>query len=222
MSAAKKTVIRRLWTASEEEQLRTLYPDTPGPELALLFSRPLDKIYSKAARLCLKKSLQYLASPHACRLRRGDNVGAAYRYPKGHVPANKGTRRPGWHAGNMKATQFKPGQMPRNWQPLGAERLSKEGYRQRKMTDTGYPPRDWVPVHWLLWIEHNGPIPSGHKLVFRDGNKEHIALDNLELITNADMMRRNSIHRYPPALKQVIRAAGKLNRMIEAAHAKQD
>lgn len=222
MSAAKKPSQRRLWTAAEEAKLRKLYPDTPTCDLARLFICPLDKVYSKAKRLGLSKSAEFMASPHACRLRRGDNVGAAYRYPKGHVPANKGTRRPGWHAGRMRETQFKPGQKSHTWLPIGSERWSSDGYLRRKMTDTGYQPRDWVAVHVLLWVAHHGPVPPGHAVIFKDGNKEHIALDNLELASRADLMRRNTIHRYPPALKQVIRLAGKLNRTIEAAHEKQD
>jgi len=55
----------------------------------------------------LTKSAAYLASPAACRLRKGDNVGAARRFRPGHVPANKGLRRPGWSTGRMAETQFK-------------------------------------------------------------------------------------------------------------------
>nr|WP_288356107.1 HNH endonuclease signature motif containing protein [uncultured Pseudomonas sp.] len=89
-------------------------------------------------------------------------------------------------------------------------RFSKEGYLQRKVTDTGYPPRDWKGVHILLWEEAHGPVPSGHCLAFRDGNKRNITLENLELITRAERMRRNTIHRYPPELKGAIRTLGRL------------
>jgi hypothetical protein len=47
----------------------------------------------------LRKSAEYLAGPEACRLQRGDSVGARTRFSAGHVPANKGLRRPGYFPG---------------------------------------------------------------------------------------------------------------------------
>jgi len=59
--------------------------------------------------------------------------------------------------------------------------------------------------------------------VFRDRNPQHIELDNLELVTRAENMRRNTIHRYPPELKSTIRQLSKLKRAIsEATSEKQD
>jgi hypothetical protein len=85
------------------------------------------------------KSEAYLASPAACRLRRGDNIGAPYRFTKGHVPANKGLRRPGWGPGRMKETQFRKGERQgravKLYKPIGTERVSKDGYTERKIND---------------------------------------------------------------------------------------
>jgi hypothetical protein len=58
--------------------------------------------------------------------------------------------------------------------------------------------------------------------VFKNGNKQDVRIENLEMISRQELMRRNTIHRYPPALKEVIRLAGKLKRTIEDAHEKQD
>ncbi|MNN30638.1 hypothetical protein D3C81_1442920 [compost metagenome] len=66
----------------------------------------------------------------------------------------------------------------------------------------------------MLWEQHHGQVPAGLILVFRDRNKQNIQLDNLELITRAENCRRNSIHRYPPELKDVIRLQKKLERTI--------
>ncbi|MDE3023145.1 MAG: HNH endonuclease [Pseudomonadota bacterium] len=172
-------------------------------------------IYKKATALGLKKTREYLDSPDACRLRRGDNVGVATRYKKGNVPANKGTKRPGYSIGRgrMAETTFKKGEKTSTWLPIGSTRLM-DGYQQRKMTDTGYPPKDWVGVHILLWQELHGPIPAGHVVVFKDGNKEHIEFDNLELLCRADLMRRNSIQNLPKPLKEVIQLNGALKRKI--------
>lgn len=218
---------RKVWKPAEDELLRELYPDLPTNLLAAHFKATLQSTYNRAQRLKLKKSDAFMASPYASRLRRGDEVGKAYRFKKGHVPANKGLRRPGWAPGRMAETQFKKGcmsgQAQHNYVPIGTERLSKDGYLERKVTDDHpVPARRWVGVHILLWQEANGPVPKGMCLAFRDHDKTHIALDNLELITRAERMRRNTIHRYPAEVKQAIRLVGKLKRTIEARDEEQD
>ena len=201
------------WTAEQEEVLRARYPHEKSEKIAADLGKPVHKIYAKANRIGLKKTPEYLASPDAQRLRSGDNVGAAYRYPKGHVPFNKGVK--GVCYEGCKPTQFKPGRLPHTWTQIGTERLSKEGYLQRKITDTGVTRRDYVAVHHLLWIEHNGPIPAGHAVAFKDGNKQRISLDNLELVSRAELMRRNSYHNnYPKEVAQLIQLRGALQRKI--------
>lgn len=205
---------RRRWSDVEIEALRMTYPDAPSAAIAQVLGRTLLEVYRKAKALKLRKSPQFNAGPHARRLRRGDNVGAAYRYPKGHVPANKGTRRPGYAPGRMATTQFKKGQRGSTFVPIGSERINADGYRDRKVSETGYPPRDWVGVHRLLWIEHHGPIPAGLYVVFRDRDKTNITIGNLELISKAENMQRNTIHNLPPELVEVVMLKGRVKRQI--------
>ena len=209
---------RRHWNKSDLRTLRRLYPNTPTKALSKILDRSESAVYGKAQGLDLHKSDKYLASPDACRLRRGDNVGAATRFQPGHSPANKGLRRPGWAPGRMSETQFKPGSKPHTWKPIGSTRLSKDGYLQRKVSDTGYPPKDWVGVHILMWEEEHGPVPPGHAVAFKDRNKAHISLDNLELISRRELMRRNTIHNYPAPLAGVIRLNAKLKRRLRSLH----
>lgn len=210
----KAGLTRKIWTAEEETTLQKLYSDTPTAELARLFECSLYTIYGKAERLGLSKSASYMASPDACRLRRGDNIGKAFRFEKGHVPANKGLRRPGFAPGRMGETQFREGDKPHNHVPIGSERLA-DGYLQRKVTDTGYLRRDWQPVHRLLWEEANGPIPPGQVLTFADGDRSNIVLSNLCLMSRADLAARNNIWtRYPRDLAEAIQLVGALKRKI--------
>lgn len=205
----------KLWSAADEWVLRYWYPHVSTEEAAAIAGHTVAQAYRKARQLGLRKSKRYLASPAACRLRRGDQVGAAYRFPKGHVPANKGLRRPGWSAGRMCETQFKKGQLPHTWKPIGSERINADGYRDRKVSDTGYPPRDWKGVHVLLWEEHLGPVLPGHCVCFKNGDKTDIRCDNLALLSRAERMRRNSFRTtYPPELHAVIQLRGVLNRKI--------
>jgi len=208
---------RRCWSAAEVELLVREYADTKTSTLALRWDRSTSHVYAKAKELGLKKSARYLASPDACRLRRGDNVGAAYRFPPGHVPANKGLRRPGWHAGNMRATQFKKGRKPQTWKPVGTEVLDDDGYLKRKVSDDRSRPSrfNWRYVHVLLWEAAHGPVPPGYALKFIDNDHGNVALNNLCLVSRADLARLNVMwNRYPRALCEVIQLRGALNRKI--------
>lgn len=203
---------RQFWTAEQIDTLRARYPHEKTAKLAAELGVSIGRVYAKAAELSLKKTPEYYASPDACRLRRGDNIGVAFRFQKGHVPANKGQK--GFNHPGMQATQFKKGQRPHTWHPIGSERHSKEGYLQRKLTDTGVTRRDYVPVHHIVWREAGRDIPKGFHLSFKDGNKANITLENLELVSYAEMMKRNSFHNYPKEIAQIIQLRGAVNRQI--------
>lgn len=222
---ARRTKDRKPWMPEDEDRLCALYPDTPMPDLTKIFSRPYWQIYNKAYALGIKRSEAYLASEHACRLRRDNNPGTGTRFQKGQPSWNKGVS---YTAGGRSAeTRFKPGALSGKaallHQPIGAERITKDGIRQRKICDDGPPQRRWKSVHMILWEESSGAVPPGHIVVFRDKNTANIEIDNLDLITRAENMRRNTIHRYPPELKSTIRQLGKLKKAIsEASNEKQD
>lgn len=203
---------RKIWTADEEARLTAAYPGTRTADLAVEFGCTEHKVYSKAASMGLKKSAEYLASAMACRLRRGDNVGKAYRFKPGQEAWNKGIKFDS--GGRSHETRFKPGRRPHTWTPIGTERLSKEGYLERKIADTGVTRKDYVPVHRLVYEEHNGPIPEGHTIVFRDKDKTNRDPGNLECISRADLMRRNSFHNYGKDIARLIQLKGAVQRQI--------
>jgi hypothetical protein len=209
-----------VWSETEERMLIARYPDEPTQVLAAELGLSVHQIYAKAKRLGLSKSSEFLRSSLCGRL--DGKLGAEFRFSKGSVPWNKGLKGlPS--SGRMTQTQFKTGNKPGNWLPIGSLRTTPDGYLQRKITDTGYPPVDWKGVHVLLWEEHFGPVPTTHCVCFKDENKSNIAIGNLELITRAERMRRNTIHRYPEELKSAMRAISKLKRTIrEVAHEEQD
>jgi hypothetical protein len=212
---------RQYWNEEEERLLAQLYPDLPTWQVAQRLKRTESQIYNKVNGMGLCKSDAFKNSPSSGRLRPGDSRGAATRFKKGHITWNKGKS---YRAGGRSAeTQFKPGYNAPNKAPIGAHRIA-DGYLQRKISDTGYPPRDWRGVHILLWeVCHGRPLPKGHALIFRDGDRSNIRISNLELLTRGELMRRNSIHRYPPELKHTIRVVAKLKRKIrEVEDEKQD
>src|SRR5262245_31970416 len=143
---------KRLWEPEDEAQLVARYPHESTSVIARDLRRSLQATYARAQILGLEKSAKYRESPAACRLRRGDNVGAPSRFKKGHVPANKGLRRPGWSSGRMRENQFKAGQAGYNWKPVGSERLI-DGYRYTKISDRRRVcwTVNWKPTHVVLW-----------------------------------------------------------------------
>ena len=213
---------KRLWNPEDDELLRSIYPHASAKAVARRLGRSVCAIYGRADKLDLEKSAACLASPDACRLRRGDNVGAAFRYPKGHVPANKGLRRPGYAPGRMRETQFKKG-VATNWRPVGDTRLV-DGYLYRKVSDIRNVPwtRNWRCEHFLIWENANGPIPPGHCVKFKNGDRTDIRPDNLELITRRANMARNSVHNLPAPLVEVIQLTGALKRKINRKQRKHD
>jgi hypothetical protein len=70
-------------------------------------------------------------------------------------------------------------------------------------------------VHRIIWLDAGRTIPPGHALVFKDGNKRNFDIDNLEMVTRQELMRRNSYHNnYPKEVGEVIQLRGALNRKI--------
>jgi hypothetical protein len=210
---------KRLWSAADDAAMWTIYPNTPTAAIARHLRRSVASVYQRARLLGLKKSEAYLAGPDACRLRRGDHVGARFRFQPGHVPANKGLRRPGWSPGRMRETQFKPGmrsgKAAEHYMPIGSTRLV-DGYVYRKVSDVPNVPYtvNWKPEHHLIWAAAHGPVPPGHALVFRDGNRMNTRLDNLQLTTRRELMARNTVHNLPKSLAAAVQLLGALNRQI--------
>ena len=207
---------RRFWTPEEDARLRAEFPDTPTAKLAKSLGRSLSSTYQRAYTLGLHKSAAYLASPAAGRTNGRQGVGT--RFAKGHVPANKGLRRPGWGPGRMKETQFvkgvRRGVAVELWKPIGTERMSKDGYLQRKINNDLPLQARWRFVHLLVWEAANGPLPKGHAIAFKNGDKRDIRLDNLECISRRELMARNTVHRYPKPVAQAVQLLGAVKRKI--------
>jgi len=211
--------LRKRWTRKKLALLRKLYPTSHTGDLVAVIGHTHQSILAKANQLGIHKAKAYLAAELARLGRRLTEAGAAHRYPKGHVPANKGLRRPGWGPGRMKQTQFKKGQWPVNKDPgfyvIGALRINADGYIDMRVS---FEPgaRGWEGLHRILWEDAHGPIPRGHVVVFRDRDKDNVVLENLGLLTLRENMLRNTIHNLPATLKETIYQLGRLKRRIHS------
>lgn len=125
--------------------------------------------------------------------RNGWKTGRTGCFEKGIVPFNKGKKMP--YNANSARTQFKKGDRTGRanevYKPIGTERLSKEGYLERKIHD-GLPMKSrWRQVHVLNWTAINGPVPRGYCLKNIDGNRLNVEASNWELIPRALLPRLN-------------------------------
>lgn len=129
---------------------------------------------------------------HALRKRKGWKTGRTGCFAKGQEPTNKGKPCPpgvGGRHPNARRTQFTAGERRgvavKLYKPIGTERLSKEGYRQRKIHD-GMPLQSrWRAVHLIEWEAVNGPVPKGHCLKCLDGDVLNTTPANWKLIPRA-------------------------------------
>lgn len=192
----------RNWTDSEVAKLRRLYPDHYNRDLTETFRRSETAIQLKARKLGLRKSGEFMASNPGC-------------FKPGQEPWNKGQPHnpPGSEVG-----RFIKGQEPPTRKPLGSERPGKDGVLYRKVAETRVKAINWRPVHHLIYERHFGDIPEGHMIIFRDGNNRNFEPSNLECITRAENMRRNSVQRLPDDLRLAVQMLGVLNRKIREAN----
>lgn len=189
------------WTPDEEAKLRELYQQFSNRAIGTALGRSESSIQNRAGKRGLSKPDGY------------KNQGC---FEKGNVPWNLGTH---YNAGGRCAeTQFKPnhrsGRALALYQPIGTERVSKDGYLQRKINDDMPLQGRWRGVHILQWEAINGPLPKGHALVFIDGDKKNCNPNNLELVTRAELMRRNSVHQYGKEIAAIIQLKGAITRQL--------
>lgn len=123
----------------------------------------------------------------------------------------------GQHAGAFKASRASlknskrcpVGTMPHNHVPVGTER-ARSGYVEIKVAE----PAAWKPKQVHIWEQANGPLLGGMVVVFRDANNRNFQLGNLEAVSKAEVMSRNTINRYPPELQGLAIQLGKMKKRI--------
>ncbi len=109
------------------------------------------------------------------------------RFKKGSVPANKGTK------GLTKAnkTSFKCGLTPINTKKVGSIITRKEKNHFLYMHIKIAKPNKWQTLHLYIWEQKYGKIPKGYCVIFKDKNSLNVRLDNLMLVSRAELVRLN-------------------------------
>ncbi|MDD9738462.1 HNH endonuclease signature motif containing protein [Marinovum sp. SP66] len=157
--------------------------------------------------------------------RKGWMTGRTGRLEKGNVPPNKG--RTGYCAPGSEKGWFRKGSMNGRaralYQPIGSERVSKDGYLERKIHD-GQPLQSrWRAVHLIRWEEAHGPIPEGHCLKCLDGDRTNTAPENWRCIPRALLPRLSGgrwhtpYEAYEPELRSTVLTIAELEHRAREA-----
>lgn len=192
----------KAWTADDDIELQRLYQTCAAAEISLLMGRTKSAIKNRIQILKIVK-------PAGAK-----NAG---RFRPGLSPWNKGMAFDS--GGRSHETRFEPGhrggKAAELYKPIGSERISKDGYLQRKINDDMPLQARWRGVHILVWEEANGPLPKGHAIVFKNKDMTDRRLENLECISRAELMRRNNMHtNYPKEITLLIQLRGAVTRQI--------
>jgi len=167
--------MRREWLTTEEKKLRELFPVYKTKDVAKVLGRSYGSISDKAHLLGLTKKFDFID-----------------RWLPGQKPkhAKKGQHSPG-----CEKTWFKTGNNARSF-PIGSETM-RWGSLLVKVTDYPCPDgntRQKMMTNWkrkkdLVWVENFGPIPEGHLVTMKDGDKRNCAPENLALVTRAHLSK---------------------------------
>lgn len=201
---------RRKLTPSQEKFLIENYPFRYAKDIAVDLGMTLSAVYNYASSLGLHKDPEFRRMELIRQTERLKNSSHRNRFKKGHTPVNKGQKMSNEMYEKIKGTMFKKGQKSHNWRPDGSERIDVDGYVMFKVNGKFHL------KHKYIWEQANGPMPKGHAIVFKDGNRMNVTIENLECISRQDLMLRNTIYQYPSEIVGVIKVLANLKKKINA------
>lgn len=206
-------MIRKVWTQEEIDILSRMYLDHFASEIAGVLGRSVSSVYGKAQQLGLECTPDKIRRSGLMSCDHPNNVAA--RFTNGHVPHNKGKKMPPEVYSKVAGTMFKKGHTPVNHRDVGSERVSVDGYIEIKVAE----PNRWRLKHRVIWEQHNGEIPKGFNVQFKNHNPLDCRIENLYLISRSEQMgKENSFYaKYPKELQEIIRLKGVVNRAIHKA-----
>jgi HNH endonuclease len=207
--------MRRKWTKEELEYVKLNYSDRYTKDIAAVINRSDKAVYQAAMNLNVKKSPEFIKIFLKREAEKLKVLGVTSRFKPGNVSHNKGQKMSKELYERVKVSMFKKGNEPHNMKYDGHERLDpKDGYVYIRIAKAKY-----VLKHRLVWEQHNGPIPKGNIIVFKDKDKYNITIDNLQMISKRENMLRNTVTKYPLELQQLIKLNNKLKTTL---HEKQN
>lgn len=163
------------------EQKDFIYKNNYGKyakELAVLFNQEFETNITA-------KEIKYFRHNHRL------NSGLTGQFQKGHITHNKGKKQIEYMSKEAiertKTTRFKKGNTPQCHRQVYEERISVNGFWEIKVKE----PNKWMSKHRWIWEQANGKIPKGNIIIFLDGDKNNLSLDNLKMISRQENLVMN-------------------------------
>lgn len=208
----RDTGYRKEWSSEEIEIIKLRFPFEKTAKIAKDLGCTYSQVQKKAKDLNLEKSKVFNAKVRKETTENLLNGGKKHRFKKGNIPYNKGKKID--VGGRSVETRFKKGHLPHNTKKNGSISIRNDR-RGIPYAFIRVSLGKWEHLHRYIWETTYGPISKGTVIRFKDGNTLNCDLENLEAINRGEHMERNTIHRFPPELKQAIRRLSKLKRIIK-------
>jgi len=204
-----QSIKRKFFTEDEIKLLRQVYPNMFAEDVAKLFNCTVRQVYNVASKFKIKKSQEWMQQELQRQAIRLKFAGMNQRFKPGQIPANKGQKMDAEQYEKCKVTMFAKGNKPHNIKWDGYERFDKDGYVMIRVLEGKFRLK-----HRVIWEQHNGLIPKGMIVVFRDKNRLNFDINNLELISRQEGIQRNRMTNYPPELRNLIKLNNKLKKKL--------
>lgn len=175
MTTASKYPRNRLTTPEQDEWIKANAYGKSGRELQQMIKENFGLDFT------LAQIKSYKGRHHI-------NTGLTGYFKKGQIPFNKGKKMPPEQYEKCKGTMFKKGRRPKNWRPVGSERINAYGYIEVKVKE----PNKWMLKSRVVWEAHNGPMPKKHCIIYADGDKLNCDISNLRMIHRGTHWYMNS------------------------------
>ncbi len=205
---------RRFWTSEEDVIMRERYPTEDTREIATLLDRTYSMVLNRAFTLGIKKTKEYMQKNGY----RVQKFGTAHQFTKEHTPFNKGIKQTEYMSpeaiSKTATTRFKKGSKSHNTNPDYFESVRKDKNGHDYIFIKSPEHKKMIGKHLYLWELHHGKVPKGYNVVFKDKNTLNCTIENLECISNAENMNRNTFHNYPKELTYLIQLKAAVSRQI--------
>jgi len=121
----------------------------------------------------------------------------------------------GYHAPGSEKGWFKKGEPSWNHAEVGDEAWTTDGYLKVKIAE----PNKWRQKHILVWEKHNGPIPEGFMVTFKDQDHANCSIENLALISKSEnaIMNVQGLRSEDPKLTETGILLAKLKHKVSQA-----
>lgn len=178
--------MNRKFTPEEESFIRENSEGVNSVDLTILFNKRFKsnktvvQITSKRYQLGCLSGIDRSIKP-------GERKSPRTEFKKGNVPFNLG--RKGIRI--SPETEFKKGQKPVNTLPIGSIIMRGDGYYWEKVKETKPSRFGWIQIHRKKWEEVHGPIPEGHTVIFLDGDRTNLDIENLVMVTRRQLVNLN-------------------------------